>query len=175
MCHRLTFGYAATIFCMVSIASFSAPTNAGNQERQSSEAREAMQAYEITLHALGMVVSTTRKPLTDEVYNLAMDAGYLGITFLQRSRSKDASKFLAYLNLVNLDGELAETHTCAVLSRGPEISQYLEKAREAAKAKKCVLEGVDAKSVPGLCASAEDATRRISSQIEALRSHRICQ
>lgn len=175
MCNGLMRGHISAILFLISIAGFPALSSAGNQERQTSNSREAMQAYEITLRALGVLASATQKPLSDETYNLAEDAAYLGITFLQRSNSNDAMKFLANLNLVNLDGELAETHTCAVLSKGLEISPYLDKALEAAKAKTCVLEGADVKIVGGLCATEGDAIRRISSQIVAVKSRRACQ
>jgi len=53
------------------------------------------------------------------------------IIMLDRLTSAASAKALAYMNLLKVDGAVAEDHSCAVLRKGKPIIPYLEQAKAA--------------------------------------------
>jgi len=96
------------------------------------------------------------------------------IILLDRSTSAASAKALAYMSLLKVDGGVAEDQTCAVLRKGKPIIPYLEQAKAALKSGRCVMQEVNVKPDQSFCADAEDAMRRIESQIRAIHGGKTC-
>jgi len=96
------------------------------------------------------------------------------VILLDRSSSAASAKALAYMNLLKVDGAVAEDHTCAVLRKGKSILPYLEQAKAARTNGRCIMQEVNVKPDQVFCADPEDALRRIESHIRAIHSGKTC-
>lgn len=100
----------------------------------------------------------------------------LALLTLDRSKSKEAYRGLAFLSLVVMDGSVSRDHSCAVLKKGKAILPFLEEARRAAINGKCVIEAevVWVKMKPGLCRTKDEANKKIERFIQSISEGHVC-
>jgi hypothetical protein len=137
---------------------------------------EDQYAYRTVLELLALAErgSRSRAVTGEDAITLGMSAE-VGIILLERSSSKEALRGLANLNLVRLDGAVAERHNCAVLSKGSNIVPLLKEALSGLKPGSCVPPGIRiARETAAICAAPESVRRVITSQIDAITRGRKC-
>ena len=96
------------------------------------------------------------------------------VILLDRSNTIAAARSLAYMNLLKVDGAVAEDQACAVLQKRKNILPYLEQAKAALKDGHCVMPGVNVKPDQVFCTDPKDALRRIDSHIHAINDGKTC-
>lgn len=96
--------------------------------------------------------------------------GELTIMFLDRASSAEASRALAYLTLITLDGVVGEDHGCAILNKGHKVLPYLSQAQKTRQEGRCEEPEAKTKLHADVCKSKENVDRDIKLFKEKIKS-----
>jgi hypothetical protein len=127
-----------------------------------------IRSYE-AIHALRKQVSPA-----PGIENALSASQEMTVILLDRSNSIAATKALAYMDLLKVDGAVAEDQACAVLQKRKKILPYLEEAKVTLKDGHCVMQEVSLKPDQTICADPKEALRRIESHIRAINNGKTC-
>lgn len=144
--------------------------------KDTAEEYEDEFAYRTVLETINLENSLSKKAdvRPEHLITLGM-ATEVAMILLERSSTRDALRWLAELSLVRLDGSVAESHTCAVLSKGTRILPYLQRSRTRVGKEPCIpSEKTVNASAENVCAPTEDAIRRIDILTRAVRKGEKC-
>lgn len=150
------------------------PALAGSPSKPRIEYEDTW-AYERFIRSYSIIHSLIKQEsLPPEVEGALSASLEMTIILLDRSTSAASARALAYMNLLKVDGAVAEDQTCAVLRKGKSIISYLEQAKATRTQGRCVMQEVNIKSDQVFCADPEYALRRIENQISTIRSGETC-
>jgi hypothetical protein len=174
---QLRSASSLSVLAVIATATFITPD--AEADKIGKIEKQDRQAYISVVENLSIALSKPQHEWisTPEIPGALTQNSRVAIWLLERSPSREALNGLAYLSLVKLDGAVSESHSCAVLSKGPEIRKRLVEVLEATSKNKgsgCLTEGTDLPIKKSVCSNKSDAIRKIKRLLSAIDAGEKC-